>query len=304
MRGAQRRWKDGAQGDDDPDRGCSRGTSKMPEATGPEQLALDHLGAQRHGLRLVCRNFRTPGRGGGEIDLVMRERDGTLVFVEVRQRRSLSHGRTRRPASWPRQATPHRLPRAISCHGWPPAYRRRFDAVLLRGDASTVPRPPAIGWLRAAFLPTSLCSTGLPVYHPRHAFLQRIQQQFIDSADLQYQVRAKFSARGRAALGAILASVTGGGKVLACGNGASVGWYRPLRAPSSAASSATDPNSRHSRWAATPPSSPGFTTPSTRVGLCAPGAGAGPAGRYLLVVTSLSQAPEILGAVEAAHERE
>jgi putative endonuclease len=34
----------------------------------------------------VCwqRNYRTPGRGGGEIDLVMREPDGTVVFVEVR----------------------------------------------------------------------------------------------------------------------------------------------------------------------------------------------------------------------------
>jgi hypothetical protein len=35
---------------------------------------------------LVETNYRTPGRGGGEIDLVMRAPDGTLVFVEVRQR--------------------------------------------------------------------------------------------------------------------------------------------------------------------------------------------------------------------------
>lgn len=40
----------------------------------------------------VARNYRTPGRGGGEIDLIMRDRDGTLVFVEVRQRASNSHG--------------------------------------------------------------------------------------------------------------------------------------------------------------------------------------------------------------------
>jgi putative endonuclease len=49
-----------------------------------EDRALAHL--QAAGLRLVTRNYRTPGRGGGEIDLVMREPDGTLVFVEVRQR--------------------------------------------------------------------------------------------------------------------------------------------------------------------------------------------------------------------------
>ena len=55
-----------------------------------EDLALAHL--QRHGLRLVQRNFKTPGRGGGEVDLIMREPDGTLVFVEVRQRASASRG--------------------------------------------------------------------------------------------------------------------------------------------------------------------------------------------------------------------
>ena len=49
-----------------------------------EALALRHLEAA--GLRLLARNYRTPGRGGGEIDLIMRESDGTLVFVEVRAR--------------------------------------------------------------------------------------------------------------------------------------------------------------------------------------------------------------------------
>ena len=48
-----------------------------------EDAALGHL--QRQGLKLVQRNFKTPGRGGGEIDLIMREPGGTLVFVEVRQ---------------------------------------------------------------------------------------------------------------------------------------------------------------------------------------------------------------------------
>src|SRR6218665_2649166 len=43
-----------------------------------EALALAHLEAA--GLQLVARNYRTPGRGGGEIDLVLRDRDRTLVF--------------------------------------------------------------------------------------------------------------------------------------------------------------------------------------------------------------------------------
>ena len=41
---------------------------------------------QQQGLRLLNRNYRTPGRGGGEIDLILQESDGTVVFVEVRKR--------------------------------------------------------------------------------------------------------------------------------------------------------------------------------------------------------------------------
>lgn len=55
-----------------------------------EDAALRYL--QQAGLRLLERNYRTPGRGGGEVDLIMRAPDATVVFVEVRQRKSASHG--------------------------------------------------------------------------------------------------------------------------------------------------------------------------------------------------------------------
>ena len=46
--------------------------------------ALAHLRTQ--GLKLVERNYRTPeGRGGGK-SVILRDRDGSLVFVEVRSR--------------------------------------------------------------------------------------------------------------------------------------------------------------------------------------------------------------------------
>jgi D-sedoheptulose 7-phosphate isomerase len=51
--------------------------------------------------------------------------------------------------------------------------------------------------------------------------LQRIQQQFIDSADLKYQCAQSLAPMVEAATAAVLASVTGGGKVLSCGNGPS-----------------------------------------------------------------------------------
>jgi D-sedoheptulose 7-phosphate isomerase len=48
---------------------------------------------------------------------------------------------------------------------------------------------------------------------------QRIEQQFIDSADLKYQVAQILSQPIAAAVQALLACVTNGAKVLACGNG-------------------------------------------------------------------------------------
>ncbi len=58
---------------------------------------------QDRGLRLLTRNYRTPGRGGGEIDLVMRDADGTLVFVEVRKRLSTRHGGAAASVGWVKQ---------------------------------------------------------------------------------------------------------------------------------------------------------------------------------------------------------
>ena len=50
---------------------------------------------------------------------------------------------------------------------------------------------------------------------------QRIQQHFIDSADLKYQAAQGLGKPIADAVQAVLACVTSGGKILACGNGAS-----------------------------------------------------------------------------------
>ncbi len=68
---------------------ASAGSTKQA-GDAAEDAALHYL--QQSGLRLLERNYRTPGRGGGEIDLIMKAADGTTVFVEVRQRKSASHG--------------------------------------------------------------------------------------------------------------------------------------------------------------------------------------------------------------------
>ncbi len=107
-----------------------------------EDAALQHL--QRLGLKLVQRNFKTPGRGGGEIDLIMREPDGTLVFVEVRQRASQRQGGAGASVTPLKQrrivfAARHFLLRLGS---EPPC---RFDVVLIDGPGGQ------LDWLRAAF---------------------------------------------------------------------------------------------------------------------------------------------------------
>ncbi len=58
-----------------------------------EDRALAYL--QTQGLVLVQRNYRVaqgPGARGAEVDLIMHEPDGTLVFVEVRLRSRGDHG--------------------------------------------------------------------------------------------------------------------------------------------------------------------------------------------------------------------
>ncbi len=105
-----------------------------------EDAALAHLLAA--GLTLVERNYRTPGRGGGEIDLVMREAGGTLVFVEVRARAGTTHGGAAASVGGVKQrrivlAARHYLMR----HRSPPACR--FDVVAIDGNH--------IEWLKAAF---------------------------------------------------------------------------------------------------------------------------------------------------------
>jgi len=60
--------------------------SHLARGHSAEQAACDYLLGR--GLGLVTRNYRTPH---GEIDLIMRDA-GTLVFVEVRFRRSRDFG--------------------------------------------------------------------------------------------------------------------------------------------------------------------------------------------------------------------
>ncbi len=119
-----------------------RATTKN-QGDAAEALALHWL--QARGLALVQRNYRVahgPRARGGEIDLILRDRDGTLVFVEVRARTSRSQGGAAASVTSTKQrrivlAARHylmRLPVPPPC---------RFDVLAIDGDE--------VQWLRGAF---------------------------------------------------------------------------------------------------------------------------------------------------------
>ena len=108
-----------------------------------EDRACRYLQAQ--GLTLVRRNYRVargPHKRGGEIDLIMKAPDGTVVFVEVRARAQARQGGAGASVTCMKQrrlvlAAHHFL---LGFKTLPPC---RFDVVALEGDT--------LHWWPAAF---------------------------------------------------------------------------------------------------------------------------------------------------------
>ncbi len=137
---------------------------------------------------------------------------------------------------------------------------------------------------------------------------QRIQQHFIDSADLKYQAAQALSHPIAAAVQAVLACVTSGGKVLACGNGPSA-----AEAQQFAAFCVTGFERERPELAAL-----ALTADSTLLTTTAGNAAAqdttqqfarqvralGQAGDVLLVLSVSGNDASLLAAAEAAHERD
>lgn len=135
--------------------------------------------------------------------------------------------------------------------------------------------------------------------------LQRIQQQFIDSADLKYQCAQSLAPLVESAISAVLASVTGGGKVLACGNGASasaaqhfaasfMGRYERERPELAALSLAADA----AVLTAIATDFDGRSVFARQVRAL------GQSGDVLLVLSTTGNSANVVAAVEAAHERD
>ncbi|PUE31874.1 SIS domain-containing protein [Limnohabitans sp. Jir72] len=130
---------------------------------------------------------------------------------------------------------------------------------------------------------------------------QRIQQHFIDSADLHYQVAEALAKPVDAAVQAVLACVTGGGKVLTAGMGASsamaqylalllVGGFERSR-PGLAAMALASDGLMASAW------------PDGRA-LALQVRALGQTGDVLVLISADGEEGALVEAVQAAHERE
>ena len=134
---------------------------------------------------------------------------------------------------------------------------------------------------------------------------QRIQQHFIDSADLKYQSAQTLSKPIALAVEAILACVTSGGKVLSCGNGGSaadaqhfaaefVGRFERER-PELGAIALTTDSSILTSIANDYDYSVVFSKQVRALGS---------PGDVLLAISTSGNSANVLAAIEAAHERE
>jgi putative endonuclease len=121
------------------------GEHKTTKALGDAAEAQALAWLQQQGLALVQRNYRVahgPAARGGEVDLILRERDGTLVFVEVRSRSGAVHGGAAASVSAAKQRSIV-LAARFYLQGLAVTPPCRFDVVAIDGGR--------IEWLQGAF---------------------------------------------------------------------------------------------------------------------------------------------------------
>ena len=113
-------------------------------ATGRRGEDMAHRLLQRHGYRVVARNWRPP-EGRGEIDLVAW--DGpTLAFIEVKTRATTEYGSPDRAVDRPKESRIATAARIYARRAGIPAERLRFDLVNV-----VLGVPPTLELIRDAF---------------------------------------------------------------------------------------------------------------------------------------------------------
>lgn len=110
--------------------------------TQAEQIAANYLKSK--GLAIITENFSGPQ---GELDLIAQDKD-TLVFVEVRYRKSAGFGLPQETVNWKKQQRIVQTARYFFARH--PKWARkasRFDIVAIRGELELA----KIDWIKNAF---------------------------------------------------------------------------------------------------------------------------------------------------------
>jgi D-sedoheptulose 7-phosphate isomerase len=135
--------------------------------------------------------------------------------------------------------------------------------------------------------------------------LQRIQQQFIDSADLKYQSAPTLAPLVEAAVAALLAGLTGGGKVLTCGNGSGSALAQLFAAHIVGRHERDRPGLAAFSLSGNAAAMSGIATDfDGRQVFARQVLALGQAGDVLLIISPDGQAGNLVAAIEAAHERD
>ncbi len=115
----------------------------LPGAMGAKAEEVARIYLEQQGLRLVAQNYRCRR---GEIDLIMQD-GATLVFIEVRYRKSMGFGSPAESVTPAKQQrivmTAMRYLQSKSGHSMPPC---RFDMLAIAGKEQQ-----NIDWIKDAF---------------------------------------------------------------------------------------------------------------------------------------------------------
>jgi putative endonuclease len=107
-----------------------------------ETLACERLAQE--GLTVLARNFRCRS---GELDVVARDKDGTVVFVEVKERHGRSHGEGHEAVTFGKRRRLVRAARIYASHHGLTESAIRFDVMSVDWEGRT----PSIRHDRGAF---------------------------------------------------------------------------------------------------------------------------------------------------------
>lgn len=117
-------------------------------ATGRRGEDIAHRYLQRVGIIIVARNYRMAS-GAGEVDLIGWE-NGTLVFVEVKSRKTDEYGAPDRAIGHHKQSSLLRTAREYARHAEVAWENVRFDVVNV-----VFTTPPSVTHFRDVFGPTA-----------------------------------------------------------------------------------------------------------------------------------------------------